>query len=106
MKISIYLPKIRRWNLPFIDAGKEDGDKIDLIINGEHYFKDFTVTKEKKVITLKLKVKQTKIEVIALNVGTSAPNTVKIQFKDSRNFVSTLTNLKEGEKTAVTIVKQ
>lgn len=88
------------------DAGKEDGDMIDLIINGEHYFKDFTVTKEKKVITLKLKEKQTKIEVVALNVGTSAPNTVKIQFKDSRNFVSTLTNLKEGEKAAVTIVKQ
>ena len=88
------------------DAGKEDGDMIDLIINGEHHFKDFTVTKEKKVITLKLNKEQTKIEVVALNVGTSAPNTVKIQFKDSRNFVTTLTNLKEGEKAAVTIVRQ
>lgn len=88
------------------DAGKEDDDRIDLIINGETVLENYTVTKERKIMKVPLKTRQTKIEVIALNVGTSAPNTVKIEFKDSRNFVSTLTNLNEGEHASVTIVKR
>ncbi|MCP9199517.1 hypothetical protein MKO06_06340 [Gramella sp. GC03-9] len=92
--------------LTIYDAGKEDDDRIDLIINGKKILENFVVTREKKIIPIKLKDEQTQIDVVALNVGTSPPNTVKIHFEDSRNYVTTLTNLKEGEKAGINIVKR
>ena len=100
------LSKDQSVEFTIFDAGKEDGDKIDLRINGELFLEDYTVTKEKKTFRVDLKQKQTDIEVLALNVGSSAPNTVKIQGRDSRNFINTITNLKEGEKAGLTVVKQ
>ncbi len=88
------------------DAGKEDDDRIDLVINGKKVLENYTVTKEKKIMTIPLEKQQTKIEVIALNVGSSAPNTVKLEFQDSRNFVTTITNLDEGEQASVTLVRR
>ena len=92
--------------LTIYDAGKEDDDRIDLFIDGEKFLENYTVTREKKIIPIQLKKEQTRIEVVALNVGTSAPNTVKIHFKDTRNYVTTLTNLQEGERAGVTIVRR
>ncbi|MUP45336.1 hypothetical protein E0K83_06200 [Gramella sp. BOM4] len=92
--------------LTIFDAGKEDDDRIDLIINGKKILENFVVTREKKIIPVKLTEDQTQIDVVALNVGTSAPNTVKIHFKDTQNYVTTLTNLKEGEKAGINIVKR
>lgn len=92
--------------LTIYDAGKEDDDRIDLFINGERVLENFKVTREKKIIPIKLLKDQTKIEILALNEGTSPPNTVKIHFKDSRNYVTTLTNLKLGEKAGISLVKR
>ncbi len=92
--------------LTIFDAGKEDDDRIDLIINGEKLLEDFVVTRKKKIIPVKLQEDQTRIEIIALNEGTSPPNTVKIHFKDSQNYVTTLTNLKAGEKAGISLVKR
>ncbi|PTX45271.1 hypothetical protein C8P64_1265 [Christiangramia gaetbulicola] len=96
----------QKVELTIYDAGKEDDDRIDLFINGEKVLNNYTVTKKHKIIHIDLNQEQTSIEVVALNVGTSAPNTVKIHFKDTRNYVTTLTNLKEGERAGVTIVRR
>lgn len=100
------LTKDQKVEFTIFDAGKEDDDRIDLIIDGKKVLENYTVTKDKKSMTIALENEQTKIEIIALNVGTSAPNTVKVQFRDSRNFISTLTNLDQGESASVTVVKR
>ncbi len=92
--------------LSIYDAGKEDGDRINLIVDGEVILENYTVTKEIKDIEIPLKLGQANIEVEAINVGTSAPNTVRIEITDTRNFVRTLTNLDAGEKAGVTIVNK
>lgn len=98
--------KDEKITLIIYDAGKEDGDRINLTISGKIILENYTVTKERKKIVINLESDQTLIEVLALNVGTSAPNTVRIEIKDSFNFVRTLTNLDENEKAGVVILKR
>ena len=98
--------KDEKITLIIYDAGKEDGDRINLTIAGKIILENYTVTKERKKIVINLESDQTPIEVLALNVGTSAPNTVRIEIKDSFNFVRTLTNLDENEKAGVVILKR
>lgn len=98
--------KDEKINLIIYDAGKEDGDRINLTISGKLVLENYTVTRERKKIVIDLENDQTAIEVLALNVGTSAPNTVRIEIKDSYNFVRTLTNLQENEKAGVVIIKR
>ena len=92
-------------SLIIYDAGKEDGDKINLTVEGKVILENYIVTKERKIIEVNLKNDQTPIEVLALNVGTSSPNTVRIEIKDSSNFIRTLTNLEKDEKAGVVIYK-
>ncbi|MGB0948831.1 MAG: hypothetical protein ACPGU0_01830 [Marinirhabdus sp.] len=98
--------KDKSIQLVVYDAGKEDGDRINLTVNGQLKLENHTVMKDKETIFIPLTAEQTVIEVVALNVGTSAPNTVRIELKDSKNLIRTLTNLSEGEKAGVTILKQ
>ena len=42
---------------------------------------------------------------MALNTGTISPNTAKIEIIDQANNINTLTRLKTGEKTSITIIK-
>ncbi len=92
--------------LKLYDAGKEDGDRINLFIDGEEVLADYTVTKEIKEIQVPLKNKSVTMRIEAINVGTSAPNTVRLEIEDSQNFIRTLTNLEAGEKAEVTILKK
>ena len=58
-KITIYL-----W-----DANEEDGDKINLSINGNIVLKDFITRKKRKKIRHKLKKGENIIEITATNLG-------------------------------------
>ncbi|WP_051957557.1 hypothetical protein [Altibacter lentus] len=98
--------KDQKVTLVIYDAGKEDGDRIDLAIAGSKVLDNFTVTRKKKTIMIDLKDETTLIEVLALNVGTSAPNTVRIEIIDSKNFIRTLTNLETNERAGVTLIKK
>lgn len=88
------------------DAGKEDGDRINLFIDGKLVLDNYTVTKDKKKIKLPLIKKQTLLKIEALNVGTSAPNTVKVEIEDQNNFVRTITNLDAKDTAGITIIKE
>ena len=92
--------------LKLYDAGKEDGDRINLFVGGEKVLSDYTVTKEIKQIQIPLNSKSVTIRIEAINVGSSAPNTVRLEIEDSQNFIRTLTNLDAGEKAEVTILKK
>ncbi len=88
------------------DAGKEDGDKINLLINNISVLNDFTVTQTKKIIEVPLDKLKTKITLKALNIGAISPNTVFLEIIDSKNNVQTLTNLDKGEETSITIIRK
>ncbi len=96
----------QKVKLAIYDAGKEDGDIINLYVDNKPVLENYTVLHEKKLLEFKLENPQTQIRVEAVSEGTSAPNTVRLEVEDSRNFVRTITNLKQGEKAQMTIVKK
>jgi len=91
--------------LNIYDAGKVDGDKINIYVNGSIFLRNYIVNKNIKKLTIPLNSKSTLVEVLALNTGTISPNTAKIEIVDQKNNINTLTRLKTGEKTSITIVK-
>ena len=91
--------------LNIYDAGKVDGDKINIYVNGSIFLRNYIVDKNIKQLTIPLNSNSTLIEVVALNTGTISPNTAKIEIVDQKNNINTLTRLKQGEKTSITIVK-
>jgi len=91
--------------LNIYDAGKVDGDKINIYVNGSIFLRNYIVNKNIKKLTIPLNSKSTLVEVLALNTGTISPNTAKIEIVDQKNNINTLTRLKTGEKTSITIIK-
>jgi len=87
------------------DANTEDGDKIDLVINGEKILNDFSTTKKRKKIKYKLKDGENKIEIKAKNVGENPPNTSRIELSDSKTKYPIITQLQAGKSAIITIVK-
>lgn len=87
------------------DANTEDGDKIDLVINGKEILNDFSTTKKRKKIKYKLKDGENKIEIKAKNVGEHPPNTSRIELSDSKTKYPIITQLQIGKSAIITIVK-
>ena len=87
------------------DANTEDGDKIDLVINGKEILNDFSTTKKRKKIKYKLKDGKNKIEIKAKNVGKNPPNTSRIELSDSKTKFPIITQLQVGKSAIITIVK-
>jgi len=96
----------QKIKLAIYDAGKEDGDVINLYVDDKPVLENYTVLHEIKYLEFDLMNAETKIRVEAVSEGTSSPNTVRLEVEDSRNFVRTITNLKEGEHAQMTLVKK
>ena len=96
----------QKIKLAIYDAGKEDGDVINLYVDDKPVLENYTVLHEIKYLEFDLENVETKIRVEAVSEGTSSPNTVRLEVEDSRNFVRTITNLKEGEHAQMTLVKK
>ena len=103
--LNIYT-RDQKIKLVIYDAGKEDGDQVNLFIDGKPVLENYTVLHAKKYLEVPLSKAQTVIRVEAVSEGSSAPNTVRLEVEDTRNFVRTITNLKQGEKAQMTIVKK
>ena len=96
----------QKIKLAIYDAGKEDGDVINLYVDDKPVLENYTVLHEIKYLEFDLENAETKIRVEAVSEGASSPNTVRLEVEDSRNFVRTITNLKEGEHAQMTLVKK
>ena len=94
-KITIYL-----W-----DANEEDGDKINLSINGKRVLKDFITRKKRKKIRHKLKQGENIIEITATNLGETPPNTSRIEIVDSKIKYPIITQLELNKKAVIKIIK-
>jgi len=87
------------------DANKEDGDKIQLTINGNIILDDFETTNKRKKIKYKLVEGENTIEIKATNLGTSPPNTSRIELVDSKTKYPIITQLELGKTAIIKIIK-
>ena len=87
------------------DANLEDGDKIQLTINGNIILDNFETTNKRKKIKYKLVEGENIIEIKATNLGTSPPNTSRIELVDSKTKYPIITQLKLGKTAVIKIIK-
>jgi hypothetical protein len=87
------------------DANKEDGDKIQLTINGNIILDDFETKTKRKKIKQKLLKGENIIEIKATNLGASPPNTSRIELVDSHIKYPIITQLKLGKSVIIKVVK-
>lgn len=98
--------KSTNCKLYIYDSGKIDNDRINLYVDDQLILEDFAIEKGKKEIPLTIKNKKTTIKVLALNEGTSAPNTVKIEIKAMGQFLETRTLLKTQESASLVLIRK
>lgn len=98
--------KTKNVVISIYDSGKVDDDRINLYVDGELILEDYSILKEKKEIPIKITKEYTTIKVVALNVGESAPNTVKVEILDGSDLITTRTSLKTNESATLTLINQ
>ncbi len=94
-KLTLYL-----W-----DANEEDGDKIQLIINGQIILNKYETKRNRKKIKYKLKEGKNIIEIKAISLGTSPPNTSRIELIDSKTKYPVIMQLTLDKSVIITIMK-
>ena len=94
-KLTLYL-----W-----DANEEDGDKIQLIINGQIILNEYETKRKRKKIKYKLQKGENTIEIKAIGLGTSPPNTSRIELVDSKTKYPVVMQLSLDKSAIIIIVK-
>mgnify|MGYP001598100351 FL=1 len=97
--------KSNKLKLFIWDANQEDGDKITLIINGDTLLNNFKTKNKRKKIKYKLKDGENTIEIKATNLGTSPPNTSRIELVDSKTKYPIITQLELGKTAIIKVIK-
>jgi len=87
------------------DANKEDGDEIQLTINGNIILDDFETKTKRKKIKYKLLEGENTIEIKAINLGAFPPNTSRIELVDSKTKYPIITQLELGKIAIIKVVK-
>ncbi len=87
------------------DANMEDGDKIDLTINSNTILEDFETTNKRKKVKYKLAEGENIIKIKATNLGTSPPNTSRIELVDNKTKYPIITQLELGKTAIIKIIK-
>ena len=87
------------------DANQEDGDKITLKINGDIILHDFETKNKRKKLKYQLEDSEIIIEITATNLGTSPPNTSRIELVDSKTKYPIITQLELGKSATIKILK-
>ena len=97
--------KNKKVTLFIWDANKEDGDRIRLKINSKVILDNFETKNKRKKIKLKLQEGENIIEIKALNIGSSPPNTSRIELVDSKTKYPIMTQLEIGKSAQIKIIK-
>ena len=87
------------------DANKEEGDKIELKINNKIILNNFETKNKRKKIRLGLEEGENIIEIKATNLGTSPPNTSRIELVDDKTRYPILIQLELGKVATIRIIK-
>ncbi|WP_348825012.1 hypothetical protein [Flavobacterium aestuarii] len=99
------------WNtdeleLEIWDANQEDGDEISIMANDQIVLKNYKTLNTKKHLTIKLPAEITSIKITANSVGRFAPNTAKINIKNSEKSIDLVSNLEKNETTVIQVIKE
>ena len=97
--------KSNKLKLYIWDANKEDGDKIQLKINGNIILNDYETKHKRKRVKYKLQEGENIIEITALNLGGSPPNTSRIELVDSKIKYPIISQLEIGKTAIIKIIK-
>ena len=87
------------------DANEEDGDRIQLKINEKIILYDYSTKRKRKKIKYKLQKGENIIEIKALSLGNSPPNTSRIELVDSKTKYPVVTQLTLEKSAIITIMK-
>ncbi len=90
------------------DFGYEDGDRIKVMINDRVVISEIVLTNSFKGIQVTLQPGFNKIDFVALNQGTSGPNTAEFRvYGDNEELISSNQwNLATGFKATVIVIKE
>lgn len=88
------------------DSNEEDGDQIKLTINNKVILEKFKTKKKRQKIKYKLKKGINTIEITALNLGSSPPNTSKIEIVDKNIKYPIITQLTLDKKVVIELVRK
>ena len=98
------------WKSKFLilkiwDSNQEDGDIINLSINGKLILKNYETKNKPKKIKYKLLKGKNVISIQAKSTGTSPPNTSRVELIDKKTKYPILTELKLNKSIILTIKK-
>ena len=98
----------KKANIVCRDFEYMDGDRVSILVNDEVIVENLTLTYDFRGINLKLKEGFNKIDFVALNQGSSGPNTAELRiYDDSENLLSANQwNLATGSTATLIIVKK
>jgi hypothetical protein len=84
-----------------------DGDRVRVLLNGEVVEHDIFLLAQNREIKINLKEGRNVVEVIALNQGTSGPNTAAFQVFDDKGYsvLENIWNLGTGVKASFVVVR-
>jgi len=99
---SAYIKLVYRDHLAF------DGDRVQVVMNGRIIAQNILLESSYKHLIIDLKIGFNKIEIIALNQGTSGPNTAEFQVYDDKGTLinSNQWELATGYKGTIILTKQ
>lgn len=100
-----YFTKSNKLRFIIYDGGKDDGDKINIIVNGKTLLKSYEADSSEKHLDIELVNYKTSVVIEAVNEGTIMPNTVVVKIDDGNNIIKALSNLKILERTQIDILK-
>ena len=101
--ITVFM-KNKKVRFQIWDYGKEDGDIVDIYINGKKSLPNVKLKKEKKSLYINLKKGLNKIKVTTVSAGKIKTNTAKIKIYDSSRFYELLSKIDEGKSAEINIV--
>ncbi|MEP1489501.1 MAG: hypothetical protein ABJK28_13855 [Algibacter sp.] len=93
-------------DLIIYDGGKEDGDRVTILVNGKTLVNEYKANNSKKIISIDLVNDKTTIVINATNEGSISPNTIVVEIDDNNNHIKALSSLKKGETTEIDILKR
>ncbi len=96
----------KRVDVVLWDQGIEDGDIINLKVNGTIRLKEYRLSNSKKTVPIVLSEGENIIEVEALNTGSSFPNTVTLLLTDGTKSYELVSVLNSHQKASIVIIPE
>jgi hypothetical protein len=86
------------------DDGIEDGDMVNVKLNGILVLHNYTLKKDEKVIGITLQKGENTIELVALNTGDRFPNTAFLSVEDADSKTKLSSNLEKDQTAIIKVV--